>query len=281
MVPQPVSSTDRRPLGYVHGYGDREAHRLADQAGMLADLLHADTRYPAGSRVLELGCGVGAQTELLVAGSPGIELVALDRSARSLALARRRLAGSHPGAWVCWCRADLYDPPFADRSFEHLFVCFVLEHLTDPVRALSGIRRLLRPGGTITVIEGDHGTAVFHPRSAYAWAAVDCLVRLQAADGGDALTGRRLQPLLAAAGYRDIVVTPRPVYADSTRPGMAHGFTLGTFTAMVEPVRDRALAAGLIGAVDWDRGIADLRAAAAAGGTFLYTFFRASARSPG
>lgn len=280
-MPQRVNSPARKPAGYVHGYDDREARRLADQAGTLAELLHADTRYPAGSRVLELGCGVGAQTEHLVAGSPGIELVALDRSTRSLALARRRLADAHPGASVRWCRADLYDPPFADSSFEHLFVCFVLEHLADPVRALTGMRRLLRPGGTITVIEGDHATAVFHPHSAHARATVDCLVRLQRADGGDALIGRRLQPLLAAAGYRDVVVRPRPAYADSTRPGMVRGFTLGTFTAMVEAVRGRALAAGLIAATDWDRGIADLRATAAAGGTFLYTFFRAFATNPG
>jgi hypothetical protein len=45
---------------YVHGYAPREAQRLLDQAGTLADLLHHDTAYPAGSRVLEAGCGVGA-----------------------------------------------------------------------------------------------------------------------------------------------------------------------------------------------------------------------------
>src|SRR2546423_14603060 len=61
---------------YVHGYTPRETRRLTDQAGTLAELLHGGTTYPAGSRVLEVGCGVGAQTEHLVARSPGAWIVA-------------------------------------------------------------------------------------------------------------------------------------------------------------------------------------------------------------
>jgi len=43
---------------YVHGYDPRESRRLQDQATTLVQLLHSDTSYPAGSRVLEAGCGV-------------------------------------------------------------------------------------------------------------------------------------------------------------------------------------------------------------------------------
>lgn len=48
--------------GYVHGYRTAESERLHDQAGTLVELLHADTGYPAGSAVLEVGCGVGKAT---------------------------------------------------------------------------------------------------------------------------------------------------------------------------------------------------------------------------
>ncbi len=68
-------------------------------------------------------------------------------------------------------------------------------HLAEPGRALARLHRLLRPGGTVTVIEGDHGSAFFHPGIAFARATIDCLVRLQAGAGGDALIGRRLHPL--------------------------------------------------------------------------------------
>ena len=54
----------------------------------------------------------------------------------------------------------------SNEPFDHVFVCFVLEHLARPVEALSILERLLRPGGTITLIEGDHGSTYFHPDSA-------------------------------------------------------------------------------------------------------------------
>ncbi|MGH3934635.1 MAG: methyltransferase domain-containing protein [Pseudonocardiaceae bacterium] len=43
--------------------------------------------------------------------------------------------------------ADLFALPFADAASDHLFVCFVLEHLPDPQRALAGLRRVLRRRG--------------------------------------------------------------------------------------------------------------------------------------
>lgn len=251
---------------YVHGYSTTEAQRLGDQADTLAELLHAGTAYPAGSRVLEAGCGVGAQTLHLLAGSPGVRLTAADISADSLAQARARVAAHAPGAQVTWHHGDLHELPFADDSFDHLFVCFVLEHLADPVAALAALRRVLRPGGTITVIEGDHGSALFHPESPAARATVDHLVRLQADAGGDGELGRRLYPLLTKAGFHDVTVRPRTVYADGSRPELVEGFTRRTFVAMVESVRAAALAAGLTTAAAFDEGIADLRRTAEEGG---------------
>ncbi|WP_039940065.1 methyltransferase domain-containing protein [Streptomyces himastatinicus] len=267
-------------IGYVHGYSDREARRLGDQAEVLAELLHTGTAYPPGSRVLEVGCGVGAQTVHLAANSPGARLVAVDVSESSLAQGRARVAAQVPGADVAWHRADLFDLPFPDAAFDHLFVCFVLEHLPDPRKALTALRRVLRPGGTLTVIEGDHGSAFFHPYSAHARAVIDGQARLQSAAGGNALIGRELQPLLNQAGYHDIVVRPLTVYTDRTRPALVNGFTRDTFIAVFESVRKDVLAAGLSTAADWDRGIADLHRTAAADGTFHYTFFKAVAVNP-
>lgn len=266
--------------GYVHGYSEREAARLAEQADTLSALLHAGTAYPPDSRVLEIGCGVGAQTIHLAKASPGARITAVDRSHDSLAQARARVEAHAPGTNVEWHRADLFDLPFSDAEFDHVFVCFVLEHLSDPRQALTALRRVLRPEGTITVIEGDHGSAFFHPASAYARAAIECQVQLQSAAGGNALIGRQLQPLLAQAGYDDVVVRPRMVYADQTRPALVDGFTRNTFIAMVESVRDDALAAGLMTAGDWDRGITDLHCTAQDIGTFHYTFFKGVAVNP-
>ncbi|WP_460442748.1 L-histidine N(alpha)-methyltransferase [Amycolatopsis stemonae] len=256
---------------YVHGYTAPEARRLGDQADALAELLHDGTAYPAGSRVLEVGCGVGAQTGHLVARSPDAHLTAVDISADSLSQARARIS-----APVEWRRADLFA---LDGEYDHLFVCFVLEHLPDPGKALTHLKTLLRPGGTITVIEGDHGSAFFHPRSDHAQAAIDCLIRLQAGAGGDGLIGRRLYPLLAEAGFDDVKVEPRTVYADASKPGLVTGFTRDTFTAMVEGIGETAVAQKLTTAREWARGIADLYRTTREYGTFHYTFFKATASS--
>ena len=259
---------------YVHGYTTREHERLLDQANTLAELLHHDTRYPPGSRVLEAGCGVGAQTVHLVANSPGAAITSIDISLASLEAARAAV-GHLPN--VAFRQADIFHLPFAPQTFDHVFVCFVLEHLPDPLGALQHLKAVLKPGGTLTVIEGDHGSAYYYPRSAYAQQAIDCLVTLQARMGGNALVGRQLYPLLFAAGFDAIRVTPRVVYADASRPTWVAGFTRNTFNAMIAGAKDAALAAGLIDAAAWDQGMADLAATAGPDGTFSYTFFKGTA----
>jgi SAM-dependent methyltransferase len=261
-------------MDYVHGYSAMEHTRLADQASTLTRLLHADTHYPAGSHVLEAGCGVGAQTVILAANSPDAEFTCVDISAESLAAAQRavRHAG-HPN--VTFRRADIFDLPHPPDHFDHVFVCFVLEHLRDPAGALAALQRVLKPGGSLTVIEGDHGSAYFHPDSEPARRAIQCLVELQRRAGGDSLIGRRLYPLLVSAGLREVSVSPRMVYVDASRPALVDGFTRKTFTAMVEGVGAQAVGQGLIDQASWAAGIGDLYRAAGADGTFCYTFFKA------
>ena len=95
---------------YVHGYRAAENTRLHDQADTLAELLHADTGFPAGSAVLEVGCGVGAQTLTVAERSPGASLTAIDLSAESLAAARKRAydAGLTD---IAFAQADVYTLP--------------------------------------------------------------------------------------------------------------------------------------------------------------------------
>src|SRR5260370_30660378 len=102
---------------------------------------------------------------------------------------------------------------------------------------LAILNSLLRPGGTITVIEGDHASAYFHPDSRAAHMAIQCLVELQRLAGGNALIGRQLYPLMVEAGLQVVHVSPRMVYVDSSRPALVEGFTRKTFIAMIVGVR--------------------------------------------
>jgi SAM-dependent methyltransferase len=264
---------------YVHGYQPRERERLRDQAGTLTDLLHAGTAFLPGELVLEAGCAVGAQTVTLAARSPRARFASIDIAGQSVAVARDSVAG-HGLRNVGFAVADIFALPLRAASFDHVFVCFVLEHLSHPLDALAALRRALRPGGTITVIEGDHGSAYFHPDSQAARAAIGCQIALQRAAGGDPLVGRRLYPLLAAAGFAAVQVSPLQVYVDGSTPARADGFTRKTFTAMIEGTRQSALAAGLSTPDDFDAGVRDLYRAAEPDGVFCYTFFKALAVAP-
>ena len=262
---------------YVHGYDPRENRRLQDQAGSLVDLLHSDTHYPAGSLVLEAGCGIGAQTVTLARQSPDARFLSIDISPDSIAEAKKRTdtAGLTN---VEFRQADIFNLPFENEFFDHIFVCFVLEHLSRPEEVLTILKKRLKPGGTITVIEGDHGSTYFYPESAAARAVIQSQVEMQQRGGGNALIGRELYPLLVRAGFEAVHVSPRMVYVDSSRPELVDGFTRKTFTAMIEGIRDTAIAEKLIEPELFDRGIRDLYRTTEPDGVFCYTFFKGVGR---
>jgi SAM-dependent methyltransferase len=258
---------------YVHGYNPRENERLQDQAGALVDLLHADTAYPPGSVILEAGCGVGAQTITLAERSPEAQFISVDVSSDSLDEARRRATAAELTN-VRFQQADIFALPFTPESFDHVFVCFVLEHLSRPAEALATLTRLLKPGGTLTAIEGDHGSTYFYPDSEAAYRAIQCQVTLQRRAGGNALIGRQLYPLLVETGLTSVHVSPRLVYVDASRPDLVDGFIKRTFAAMIAGIRSSAIEAGLTDPDAFDVGVRDLYRTAQPDGVFCYTFFK-------
>jgi SAM-dependent methyltransferase len=264
-------------MKYVHGYNQRENIRLHDQASTLVELLHSDTIYPDGCQVLEAGCGVGAQTVTLARNSPGAHITSVDISESSIIEAQEKIEKAGYTN-VIFKQADIFNLPFEPDSFDHIFVCFVLEHLARPIEALNCLKSILKVGGTITVIEGDHGSAYFYPENADSHKAIQCQVELQRRADGNANIGRELFPLLNTAGFSVTHVSPRMVYVDSSRPQLVEGFIKNTFTAMIEGIRESSINAGLIDERTFDDGIKGLYRTAEIDGVFCYTFFKAISR---
>jgi ubiquinone/menaquinone biosynthesis C-methylase UbiE len=258
---------------YVHGYSEREALRLSEQAETLEKLLHHDTIYPPQAKVLEAGCGIGAQTVILAKNNPDAKIISIDISSESLEKARENTEKIGIKN-VKFLQANIFYLPFEDNSFDHIFVCFVLEHLQNPKEALKSLKKTLKPGGTITVIEGDHGSCYFHPEGENALEAWQCLIRVQAHMKGNSLVGRQLYPLLQESGFRKIRIDPRMVYIDSSKPELVDGFILKTIIPMVEGVKEQSLKMQMIEKEAWKKGIEELHKTAEPGGTFCYTFFK-------
>jgi SAM-dependent methyltransferase len=262
---------------YVHGYSEKETKRLHDQANTLDELLHCDTIFPENSRILEPGCGVGSQTKIIAPKNSTCHFTSIDIS--ELSLEKAGIMTETMGIKnVLFQKGDIFNLDFEEESFDHIIVCFVLEHLPDPITALNKLHRVLRKGGSITVIEGDHGSTYFYPESKAAHKAINCQIELQAKHGGNACIGRELFPLLNKSGFSNCVVSPRMVYVDSSKPELVDGFIKNTFTAMIEGVEKDALINTLITKDEWDQGIKGLYKTTEDDGIFCYTFFKGVAQ---
>ena len=256
---------------YVHGYSESEAIRLVDQAKTLSALMHHDTLSIRQSGVG--GWLWGREPKPSWLNSPHAEITSLDISEPSLNHART-LINKEGILNVRFQVGDIMNLPFADETFDHVFICFVLEHLPDPVGALLGLKKVLKKGGSITVVEGDHGSCYFYPETEEAVKAWQCLIKIQKDLKCNPLIGRELHPLLTEAGFKNIKVDPRVVYVDSSKPELVDGFIRKTIIAMVEGVKDQAIESGLIDLKTWEKGVDDLQKAAEPSGTFFYNFFK-------
>lgn len=106
---------------------------------------------PAGLRWIDIGCGNGAFTELLVERCSPAEVQGIDPSAEQLAFARTR-----PGARVAKFRqGDAMALPFADGSFDAGVMALVLVFVPDPARGISEMVRVVVPGGTVATYMWD------------------------------------------------------------------------------------------------------------------------------
>jgi len=261
-------------MPYVHGYTDREIRRLMEQSLILEDLLHSGTSYPDGSNVLEVGCGVGAQTLILSRRNPGAFFHALEISEESINKARE-LGQREKISNVEFKHSDLFEYAFEPESYDHIFICFVLEHLCAPEDALNIFLKTLRKGGTVTVIEGDHGSGFWTPETPESRLAWEGLIRSQRDLGHDPNIGRRVYPLLSASRYVVQDVSPRWVYADQSNHELLDGVINKIIAPMVRSAENSVLGSGYMEKDAWIRGLADIESVAThPEGTFFYTWFK-------
>jgi SAM-dependent methyltransferase len=262
---------------YLHGYSSAEAARLVRQAGLFEALIHDGTSFATGVEVLEAGCGVGAQTIVLARRNPEARFTCIDVSEASLAIAQARIT-DNAIANVGFRHADLLSLPFDEASFDHVFMNFVLEHCGDPAKALRELHRVLRPGGTITITEPDHGTSYFHPATDATRRVFRGMVGALAAMGGDGEIGHKLFPLLRLAGFQVDSVEPRPLYVDGRFPEQIEAIVGGVVVPALETTRENMITYGGMAAAAVDQGLDEWRTLGADPGfVFTTTLFRAVA----
>lgn len=101
-----------------------------------------------GLSILDLGCGTGALLAALAAENRNYRLCGIDTTEAMLQIARNRLPDS-----VELHHAAAEAPPFPDRSFDVIVSTSVWHYLDRPEEALARARRILRPGGLVTITD--------------------------------------------------------------------------------------------------------------------------------
>lgn len=155
--------------------------------------------YP-GMRLLDVGCGIGSiSLDLAEIVAPG-HVVGVDADASQLEDARS--AAVRRGVDNARFEVgDTYALPFADNAFDAALAHTLLVHLSEPVRVLRELRRVVRPGGVVAVSDDDFGTVVMSPANPLVEEAVSLWVRMLQHNGGNPYYARHLRRYLLDAGF--------------------------------------------------------------------------------
>lgn len=174
-----------------------------------------------GLDLLDVGCGPGTITvDLARRVYPG-RVVGVDASGEVIAEAERLQIPDGPGAAnVGFVVGDVYELDFADGSFDVVHGHQVLQHLTEPVRALRSLHGVVKPGGTLAVRDSDYAAFIWAPADPRLdrWMELYHLITRQ--NGGEPDAGRFLLGWVQQAGFVDAVATSSTwTFADPERRG--------------------------------------------------------------
>ena len=159
-----------------------------------------------GMSLLDAGSGPGTITvDLARRVYPG-RVLGIDRAEEVLAEARRLAQRDGPDN-VSFRSADIYALDLPGDSFDVVHAHQVLQHLSDPVAALGELRRVLRPGGTLAVRDGDYGAFTWAPEDPALERWRELYHDVTRRNDAEADAGRLLPHWVRAAGFHDLVVT--------------------------------------------------------------------------
>ena len=138
-----------RKLQQFNAFAEPELRRLITGTGL-----------GPGMRILDVGCGTGeALPWLLDAAKPGGHVVGIDLAAAHVQAARR-----HAGANIEILQGDLLTAPIAPASIDFIWCVNTINHMREPIQALTRLRPSLRPRGRIAL-----GQSSLLPDMYFAW----------------------------------------------------------------------------------------------------------------
>jgi SAM-dependent methyltransferase len=188
---------------YTHGHHESvlRSHRWRTAENSAAYLL---PELEPQMRILDVGCGPGTITVDLADRVPQGRVIGIDAAPGILEQASELARGRGNLEFTA---GDVYALDYPDAAFDVTHAHQVLQHLSDPVRALREMRRVTKPGGLVAVRDGDYGAMVWYPDvpALDDWLAL--YRRVARANGGEPDAGRRLHAWASQAGLAERTVS--------------------------------------------------------------------------
>lgn len=193
----------RETAVYTHGHHESvlRSHTWRTAANSAAYLLGSLKPH---MKILDVGCGPGTITADLAELVPDGHVTGLDRAPEILEQARAGAAGRGLTN-VDFAVGDVHALDYPDDTFCVVHAHQVLQHVGDPVAALSEMRRVTKPGGYVAVRDADYAAMTWYPEVAGLDDWLDLYQRVARANGGEPDAGRRLRSWALRAGFTDVV----------------------------------------------------------------------------
>lgn len=190
---------------YIHGTETTEQARLALLNRLTNEPFIEFLKLDENGSVLEVGSGLGILAREVRERVKSGAVCGLEYSADQLALARGVAAEN-----LHFIQGDAHALPFRDERFDTVYCRYLLEHVANPVQALSEMRRVLRPGGRAFAQENNILILALYPECPRFDSVWRRFALLQAALGGDAAIGKKLFALFKQAGFSQIELSLQP-----------------------------------------------------------------------
>ncbi|MNJ92597.1 Demethylrebeccamycin-D-glucose O-methyltransferase [compost metagenome] len=263
---------------YLHGFSSDEQERLRKQARFGEYTVYQNINLSNVKDLLEVGCGVGAQSEIILRRFPDLKLTGIDRSTKQLAAAKQRLSHlPYTSGRFDLKEMDATAMEFSANSFDGAFLCWILEHVPDPIRVLSEVRRVLRPGSPIYITEVMNASFFLDPYSPNVWKYWMAFNEYQMRQKGDPFVGAKLGNFLMQLGYKDIQTEVKTWFLDNRQP-QARKDCIEYWAELLLSAGDQLIAAGCV-SEDVVQGMKEEMAKVAndPNAVFYYSFVQAKA----
>ncbi len=276
-----MSKTDKNALPYLHGYSPVEQERLRRQAEFAEHTVYRNVDLSEVSHLLEVGCGVGAQTSILLRRFPKIKITGIDLNEQQLAAAQNSLE-QMPLAKGRYSiqKMDAQNMDFTAHAFDGAFLCWILEHVPDPLQILNEVRRVLRPGGVVYITEVINSSFFLDPYSPNLWKYWMAFNDYQYDGAGDPFVGAKLGNLLSAVGFQKIKTEVISWHLDNRQPEKRRKI-IEYWAELLMSASDQLVKAGYVTQEVVDAGMLELKKAQKnPNAVFLYSFMQAQAIAP-